>query len=481
MTHSNHSAAENRVCIIGGGLSGLATAASLNLTRPELGLTLYEASERVGGVIDTSVAGQFVIDHGADMFATQPSHAIDFFQALGIADDLIQPKPDGRGAMIVFRGRLVPIPDGFVLMRATKLWSMVTTPLLSPAGKLRLLAERFVANKAGDADQSVGTFVRQRMGSEVLDRIVGPLVAGIYTADVEKLSMQATMQPIYRMFSEHGSLAAATLSRKRSGSDTLERGSKGARYSQFRAFPGGMCQLIDRVAETLPGETIKLSQPVQSVTRAGSKWQVQTPSGIAEFEHVVVATPAAASARLLQSIAPTAAAELAAIESASTAIVVLAVRRSDIKRPVTTFGFVVPPRENRRIIAGSFASEKFAGRAPEDHVIARCFVGGSLQPELLKLSDEELVSLVREELADLIGLTGQPVESHVVRWNNAMPQYHVGHLVRVQRIKDSVAQVDGLTLTGNALDGVGIAPLVGSAVEAAESVLASLDSDGSAK
>ncbi|MGB7323782.1 MAG: protoporphyrinogen oxidase [Rubripirellula sp.] len=459
-----------RVAIIGGGLSGLATAAQLRLAHPGIELTVFEAGERVGGVIHTETADGFLIDHGADMFATKPPHALQLCQKLGVEDQLIEPLPDGRGARIVRHGKLMPIPDGFVLMRATKLWPMLKTPLLTPLGKLRFLVERFVsvdkqtANE--DFDESVDSFVRRRMGNEVLDRIVAPLSAGIYTADITKLSMRATMGPIAEMEQKYGSLARATVARRRSGEDSVERGSTGARYGQFRAFRGGMIRLIETLAESLPEGSIRTSTAISSVVRQNERWNVSTVSGETEtFDHVVVAVPPVPASKLLSEIAPAASEQLAAIESASAAIIVLGVKKTDIQADINTFGFVVPLSENRKILAGSFASHKFAGRAPDGHVLIRVFMGGAMQAELLDQDDASLVKTVRQELADLIGLGGEPIVTRVVRWNHAMPQYHVGHKQRVKLIEESIAQVPGLSLINNGLGGVGIAPVIRAAGE----------------
>ena len=457
-----------RIAIVGGGLAGLSVAAHLRVMDPTLQLVVFEASQRVGGVIDTERIGDFLIDHGADMFATQPPAAMNLIRELGGADRLIEPNVHGRGAMIVCGGRLVSVPEGFVLMRATKLASMLTTPLLSPQGKLRLLAERFVSRRHEEADESVGSFVRRRLGRETLDRIVAPLVSGIYTADVERLSMQATMGKIAQMERDFGSLAKATRSRSRSGQDSAERTSSGARYNQFRSFPGGMIELINLLADSLPSGALQTATAVESIRREADGWRV---AGEDRFDHVVIATPAKVSARLLSDLAPDAAALLASIESASSAIVTLAVKRSSIRRPVSTFGFVVPLIENRRILACSFASEKFAGRAPDDHVLLRVFIGGALQPELLRGDDDALIGIAREELLQLIGLSGEPVLAKVIRWTEAMPQYHVGHLQRVAKIKRAVSALPGISLVGSALDGVGVGPIIASAEEVAQKIV----------
>ncbi|MEM9585951.1 MAG: protoporphyrinogen oxidase [Planctomycetota bacterium] len=461
------------MAIVGGGLSGLAAAVQIHLRKPDWSIQVYERSHRVGGVIQTTNEGPFVIDHGADMFATKPAGVLELVEKLGATDRLIEPKVEGRGAMLLHRGRLVDIPEGFVLMRATRYLPMLTTPLLSPLGKLRLMAEPMIWRRDEDSDESVGDFVRRRLGGEVLDRLVGPLVAGIYTADVDRLSMQATMGPIRQMERKHGSLARATLRRKREGLDSTERNTAGARYGQFRAFRGGMQELIDRLAAALPSGAIQLNTAVETLTRAShdspKRWQLTTVDGQStSYDDVVVTIPAKPAAKLLRGVAHEAATELEQIETASTAIVVLVVKRQDIARPAGAFGFVVPPKEGRQILAGSFASEKFAGRAPEDHVIIRVFIGGVLQPELLEHDDDGLVRIATEELADLIGLGGDPVINKVVRWNDAMPQYHVGHLHRVERIGNDVRRHPGLWLHSASLDGVGIAPIISGAARLAE-------------
>ena len=468
-------AGNQRVAIIGGGLSGLATAVQLHLLRADLDIALFEAADRCGGVIQTEVAAPFLIDHGADMFATNPPAAINLLEQIGVADRLIEPNQRGRGAMIVHDGKPVPIPDGFVLMRATKLLPMLSTPLLSPLGKLRFLCERWMPARDGEQDQSVGQFVRQRMGREVLDRLVGPLVAGIYTADVDRLSMAATMGPIAAMQREHGSLAKATRARRRSGADDTERGSSGARYGNFRAFPGGMTELIESLVDALPKNTIHTSCPISSITRNNDgQWQVHATSADAAFDHVVVAVPPRQAGRLISDHTAIAASKLAEIESASTAIVVLGVRHDQLSRPQETFGFVVPPIEERNILAVSFASQKFPGRAPDDCLLIRVFMGGALQAHLLEKSDDELQQLARNELADLLGLSGEPLVSRVVRWQNAMPQYHVGHKKRAEQIDAAIAKVPGLSLATNALHGVGIAPVIRSAGNVAQQVVKDL-------
>jgi oxygen-dependent protoporphyrinogen oxidase len=491
-----------KIAIVGGGLSGLATGVHLQLLAESrstpIQLTLFESSPRIGGVIHTEriidPAGEvFIVDHGADMFATQPPAALDLCRALGVEDHLQRPQPEGRGAMIARGNRLIPIPEGFVLMRPTKLLSMLTTPLLSPAGKLRLIAERFIRPRdPALTDESVGSFVTRRLGSECLNNIVAPLVAGIYTADVHRLSMAATMKPIWDMEARDGSLARATLRRTRTGEDSTERGSSGARYEQFRAFPGGMIELIETLANKIRRENIHLDCPIESLNQTNEGIAV-IPSSSAHdqhvFDHVVLATPATITAKLLVTMQATLHDEtqsncietivsnLQSITYASTAIVVMAVPRNRVSRLPRTFGFVVPPSERRSVLAGSFASEKFFGRAPQSHVIIRAFVGGALHPETLDKRDDEIVEIVATELGDMIGLdaatsvTEYAAFVRVVRWNNAMPQYQVGHLEIASAIRSAMQQLSRIELATNAIDGVGIAPVIANAERTAKHIL----------
>ncbi|MEM6777833.1 MAG: protoporphyrinogen oxidase [Planctomycetota bacterium] len=480
-----------RVAVIGAGLSGLAT--SFYLKRLGADVTVLEASERVGGVIhtehvDVAGVGRFVIDHGADMFATNPRGAIELCRDLGVEAQLQRPKSQGRGAMIAKGNQLIPIPAGFVLMRATRTSPLLRTPLLSIGGKLRWFAERFVTPRDSDVeDESVGDFVRRRMGRQLLDRLVAPLVAGIYTADVDRLSMAATMKPIWEMETKYGSLSEATRSRRKAGDDATEQTSSGARYEQFRAFPGGMTDWMNLLVHAIGEDHVHLFTAITQMRSVDNGIHVHDDHD--PFDDVVLALPAHGAARLLRhydsdvhrSIATAAADELDSIRMASTAIVVLGVRRSAISRMPSTFGFVVPPREGRRILAGSFASEKFEGRAPDDHVVIRAFVGGMLHPEVLDQTDSRLVDLVRRELHDLIGLDGgRPLDEiapliRVIRWNQAMPQYEVGHLRRATRVHEAIGAMPRIHLAGNGLDGVGIAPVIGRAKQLAAAIVTESD------
>ena len=466
-----------RVVVIGGGISGLAAAARLAAIHPALELTLLEAGDRLGGILQTQRRDGYLIERSADNFISQPPWAVDFCRRIGFADQLIPTSGEHRGALVVNRGRLVRVPEGFMLLAPARLWPLVTTPLLSPLGKLRLLCEPWVRRREGDDDESLAGFARRRLGREAFERIVQPLSAGIYTADPEKLSLRATLPRFIEMERRHGSLIrGARKEQAAADAENAQQGS-GARYSLFVTPREGMSSLVAAVAGSLPQGTVRLGCSAESIAAdpAGG-WQVRIAGDSQPLacDGLIVATPAAQAARLVANFDPVLSGELAGIESASTAVVVLAYRREQIGRPLDGFGFVVPAVEKRRILSGSFSSVKFPGRAPQDAVLIRVFLGGACQGELVDLDDRRLVQIACEELAELISAAGAPLWSEVVRWHRAMPQYHLGHSGRVARIEQAVEHWPALALAGNAYHGVGIPHCIRSGELAAEQVAAAL-------
>ena len=425
-------------------------------------------------------------------------------------------------------GRLLPIPDGFYLMSPRKLWPLLTSPLLSWPAKLRLLAEPFIPSKKtlslwvedppwgrgqgeGSSDESVADFARRRLGRETFEQIVQPLVAGIYTADPEQLSMAATMPQFLEMERTHGSLLRATLCPRRTGHFSDQSTAppphpdadqaSGPRYALFTAPRNGMTSLINAIAASHRlAAAIRLNTPITSISRECNEWrlncglriadcglsairnpQSRVPSGChnpKSFDALILAVPSHAAARLLEATDAPLAAELAAISYASCAVVSLGFARRQIGHALDGFGFVVPQREGRRIIAASFASLKYPGRAPDDCVLIRTFVGGALQPDLLNQPDADLIRTAVEELSELLSVKGEPLVTDVARWPNSMPQYHVGHLDRTARIEQLATRWPKLALAGNAYHGVGIPHCIASGQAAAERIAAQYPSPG---
>lgn len=462
-----------RVAVIGGGISGLAAANRVRELDQSVGPTLFESSGRLGGVLQTERRDGWLIEQSADMFTTREPWAMDLCRRIGIANELIETDSRFRRAFVVHRGRLVPVPEGFTLMSPAKVWPILTTPILSPLGKLRLACERLIPGRRAAADESLESFTVRRFGREAFDRLIQPLIGGIYTADPAKLSMQATLPQFVELERRFGSLIRGMRTKATAGQGTGDGGQgTGARYGQFVAPRDGMQRLVDAVAARLPTGCVRLNAAVERIEYANG-WKIYFSGGSEsnEFDELILASPGAVSSRLLASVDGELASLIGRIPQAGCSVAVLGVRRDQIAHPLDGFGFVAPAIENRRIIAGSMASVKFSGRAPEGKVLLRVFVGGALQPELGELPDEQIRRIVMEELRELIGLGGQPEFCEIVRWSGMMPQYHVGHLDLVRQIEDRAAAVPHFALAGNAYRGVGIPFCVRSGELAAEKVV----------
>jgi oxygen-dependent protoporphyrinogen oxidase len=463
--------APKRVAVIGGGFAGLAAAHRIIELAPATQVVLFEASDRLGGVVRTEDQQGFLIEHGADMFTTREPWALDLCRRVGLADELINTNTEHARAFVLRRGRLYPVPEGFTLMTPGRFWPLARSGLLSISGKLRMAAEYFVPRRDSSADESLASFVTRRLGREAYERLVQPLIGGIYTADPTRLSMQAALPAFVDMERQHGSLIRA-VRRSRAGGSAEK--SAGARYGMFVAPRRGMESFVRAIASRLPPGSIHLQASVQSLaSNEGNGWEIHTSGGnqADPFDAAIVATPAYRAAAILQAAAPQLARELDAIEYASAAIVALAFPRDQIKHPLDGFGLVVPQSEHRRILAASLSSVKFVGRAPAGAVLIRVFIGGACQGELVDLGDDELIQLAHAELRELLGVSGTPLVSRLIRWRRAMPQYTIGHLDRVAQIERELAGLPNLALAGNAYRGVGIPFCVHSGEQAAEKVV----------
>jgi len=466
-----------RIAVLGGGISGLTAAYRLRQLLPQAHLELYEASDRLGGMLYTHRAGDpenggFVIEYGADSFIDKLPAAVELCRELGLGDEIIPTNDEPRRALTLRGGKPMPVPTGFVQMRPEQYGPMLRSPLLSWRGKLRLLAEKWQPSPAGieraDYDESVTSFATRRLGREVFERLVQPLLAGIYTADPDKLSVAATMPTAIKAERQHGSLRRAALaSHEATSTDS------GARYASFVTLRNGLGHLIDVLVDHLTDVSVNLNHPILAVTPTSDhRWSV-SPS-TTTFDGVVVALPAPHASGLLSTTDAELSDSLGSISYASSAVAVLMYRRDQISDPLDGFGLVVPTVERRQIVAASYSSVKFPGRAPADQVLIRVFVGGALQPELLEKTDAEILQLAQVEISEILGICGEPLRADLVRWQEKMPQYHVGHVQLVDRIENLVAKHTGLELAGNAYRGVGIPQCVQSGDSAARRLASEL-------
>ena len=473
-----------RIAVIGGGITGLAAAHRLVSQSDRTHVTLFEASQRLGGIIRTEEADGFLMELGPDSFITNKSAGLQLCQEIGFADHLISTEQSFRRSLVLRDGKPLPVPDGFQLMVPSNPWAVWNSPVLSLAGRLRLLAERFVPPRTSSEDESLESFAIRRFGRQAFERLIQPLVSGIYTADPAKLSLEATLPRFVGMERSHGSVIRAAKAQRTSGraaageSDDRSSGS-GARYGLFTTAAHGLGSLVAAAELWLKNSgrvTIRTGCEVAEIrpdSDAGAGWTLKLRSGpSAKFDAMIIALPTYIAARLMRLPAlHELAAELNGIEYASSAIVLTGHRLSDFAHPMDAFGLVIPTIERRNVLAVSFSSRKFANRAPERHLLLRSFVGGAMQPELLQRNDEAISAIVNDELRQIFGMSAEPMFGEVVRYNNAMPQYHVGHLDRVARIAALQSTFPGLQLAGNAFSGVGIPDSIASGRAAADRIL----------
>jgi oxygen-dependent protoporphyrinogen oxidase len=471
-----------KLVVVGGGIAGLAAAhRAVEWSRERsrsIELTLLEAADRLGGTIQTERRDGFLVECGPDSFLSEKPWALALCKRLGIEDRLVRTDDRFRVTYVVFRGRLHALPEGFQLLAPTRLWPFLSSHLFSWSGKLRMALD-LALPREGDPDESLGAFVRRRLGREALERVAQPLVAGIYTADPDELSLAATMPRFLELERKERSLILALWRAARRAS-AQHAGASGARWSLFVTFADGMEELIRALAHRLPPDAVRLKEAVTGISREGGRWRLATASDAAYTADAVVLAPEAHQvARMVRYLDPALAHLLEGIPYASSATVTLAHRRADIRHPLCGFGFVVPQIERRPIIACTFSSVKYPGRAPSGHVLLRVFMGGALNEGILGGGDETLIATARTELAELLGARGEPLFTRVARYVKAMPQYQVGHLARVEAIEEALRHHRGLVLAGGAYRGVGIADCIRSAEEGAVKVLESLSQGGS--
>jgi protoporphyrinogen/coproporphyrinogen III oxidase len=517
------------VVVVGGGIAGL--TAALELAEAGVPVTVVEAADRFGGKIATNRVGGLVVEAGADSFLSTKPAGLALVERLGIADRLVNSKAEDRRTFVWSRGRLRELPEGLVLGSPTRAWSLLRSGLLSPAGAARLVGDIVVprrrdADNDGEgrsgppaAEETVAEFFTRRLGPEAYARVVEPLLAGIHAGDATRLSLPATFPRFVDMERDHGGLVRAALAphlpklpnplrrnRSASGGSGIGTGvplpgygGKGTPVggespgssppagpvgsvppgrTPFVSFQTGMAELVEALKSRLRslGAELRAGQAVATIRAVERGYEVVLDGGAGMLPAVavIVATPAPVTAVLIRPLCPVASTALAEIEHASTATVSLAYRADDVGTPPAGYGFVVPRGEGRHLLAGTWGSGKWPGRAPAGQVLVRGYVGGIGREAVLDADDDGLVQLVRAELGALAGIRGTPVHTEVHRYPAGMPQYTVGHLARVARIRDALAACPGLAVTGAPYNGVGIPDCIADALTTARAVLATL-------
>lgn len=464
--------AETRqVIVVGGGIAGLAAAHRL-LDRGAR-VTVLEASDRVGGKLLAGEIAGARVDLGAESLLARRPEAVGLARAAGLGDRL-QP-PSTATASLWTRGALRPMPKGHVMGVPGS--ASALAGVLSQEGLRRIERDADLPRTEVGDDVAVGEYVAARLGREVVDRLVEPLLGGVYAGDAYRISMRAAVPQLFEAARTHTSLTEAV--RAIQGRTAAAPAPAGP---VFMGIEGGVGTLPLAVADAVRarGGEILTGTPVTELRRTGTAeahgpgtWRVVAGGRVLHADAVVVAAPAPAAAGLLRAEAPAAAAELAAVEYASMALISLAYRRADADLPEGS-GFLVPPVDGRTIKASTFASRKWGWIADgnPDLLVVRTSVGRYGETEILGHDDEHLVDVSRHDLREATGLDATPVATRVTRWDDGLPQYPVGHHARVARVREHVAKLPGLALCGAAYDGVGVPASIASAYAAVDALTA---------
>lgn len=463
-----------KVAIVGGGIAGLATA--YYLQREGGGAVEYkliESSSSFGGKIASSHERGFVVEGGPDSFITQKPAATELCRGLGLGNHLIGTNDAARKIFVWSRGKLRPMPEGVMLIIPTKVTPFLRSSLISWPGKLRMGLDAVIPARRGDGDETLAHFVRRRLGAEALDKIAEPMIAGIYVADAETLSLKSTFPRFLDMERQHGSLLRGMMRQRRAATPSNGHSPNGhSGTTMFMTLRDGLQELTERLVAELNPESLLLSRRVVGMKRGGDKYALRLDDGSeVGADAIVLAAPAYVAADLVSKIDPILASGLDRIRYVSTATVSLGFRRADVAHSMEGFGFVVPRSERRKIIACSWSSTKFNHRAPAGHVLIRVFVGGAHAEHLAEQEEDAIIEMARGELREMMGIHATPVLTQVYRWHKANPQYELGHQDRVAEIDRRAAEHPGLHLAGAAYHGVGIPDCIEDGKRVAEEIV----------
>ncbi len=476
------------VVVIGGGITGLSTAYYLEKSAREQGIDLRiclcEADDKLGGKVQTIHRDGFVIEAGPDSFLARKVAAVNLCRELGIDDELVGTNPNARKTYILYQDKLHRIPQGLNIGVPTQFMPFATTSLLSFGGKLRAGLDLIKPKSEHQGDQSLGAFLERRLGSEVVDRLAEPLLAGIYAGDLRKLSMRATFPQYEQLEQKHGSLirgmvAQAKQAKAQATAPAKQEQGEASRKlpnSVFLTFRTGLRRLIESIEASFQQTEVRKQTAVEKIeARDGGGYHVRLQNGDdLEADAVVLTTPTFEAAKLLpDSFAPKA--QLTQIPYVSVATVVFAFEQGVIDFPLDASGFVVPKKEGRTITAATWTSAKWLHTAQDGRVLMRFYVGRGGDEAIVDQPDEEIIRRVQKDLQETMGVTAEPMFSLVSRWRRSMPQYTVGHLDRVQSfVQQAKADLPGIHFAGAGFTGLGIPDCIGQGIQTAAEVMKDL-------
>jgi oxygen-dependent protoporphyrinogen oxidase len=450
------------VAIIGGGISGLSTA--YYLAKTGIASTLIEMRPRLGGVIQSDRVQGCVIEGGPDSFLAVKPAAMDLILELGLAGEVIGSNDHLRVTYVWKGGRLVPLPDGLQFMVPTKLVPLLTTRLLGWPTKFRMGMELFHPPRRHPEDQSVAEFVAEHYGAEAVDYLAEPLLSGIFGGSPGALSVTSVMPRFVELQAKYGSLTKGVLAERRTNKAQVNG------LPLFRTLKGGLAQLVDALIARLEGQVTILERRAASVERTAAGFRIRLDDGSLECARLVLACEAHNAAALVRNLDPGLGDLLAGIPYSSSMTIALGFPDTAFPRPLKGFGFLVPKRERRRLVACTWVGTKFPYRAPRGTTLLRCFLGGMDDAGILSESDDAVASAVLTELHGIVGFNAEPQFRRIYRWPCSMAQYTVGHPKRVSEIEFRAAAIPGLQLAGNAYQGIGIPDCIRMGKQAAAAI-----------
>ncbi len=460
-----------RIGVIGGGISGL--AAAYRLRRAGHDAVVLEAEERPGGKIRSERRDGWLVEHGPNGYLDSRLAMVRLARDVGLSTRVLPADASAARRYLFVDGRLQLVPQSPP--------AFAKSDVLSLKGKLRMAREPFVPPRRIFGDESVFRFASRRVGIEAAEKLIDPLVTGIYAGDVERLSLPAAFPKLRALEEQHGGLVRGMLARMfgRMGGEKASSGGPGGPGGDLTSFPDGMGEMIRALVDSMDPLAVQTGRPVQRIEARdgpGARWRLHAAGGDpVEVDGLVLAVPAHAAAALLAELAPGAVRPLEDIPYAPAAVVALGYRVVDLPRPLDGFGFLIPSRERRDVLGCLWTSTIFRGRAPGGHALLRCIVGGRRRPDLVALDDEALLKTVRADLAAMLGGNlPAPAFTRLVRWPAAIPQYELGHLDRKAAAEAAVARLPGVVLAGNALYGVSLADCAQRAEELPEAMAAAL-------
>jgi|SRR5271157_1448097 len=455
-----------RVVIIGGGISGL--SAAYYLAQGGIASTIVESRPRLGGVIQTERVEGCTIEAGPDSFLSAKPAAFDLLRDLGLADQVIGSNDQLRVTYVRKRGRLVALPDGLMMMVPTRILPLLGTPLVGLGTKLRMGLELLRAPRPPAGDRSVAQFIEEHYGREALDYLAEPLLSGVYGGNPSELSVSSVLPRFVELANQYGSLTRGVLAER---ARAARARSHQPAPPLFRTLRGGLGQMVDAIEAAIRPSVEVRHVRAEAVERTAAGFRIRLAGDWLPAGRLVMACEAHSAAPLLSGVDPRLAELLGAVPYSSSMTVAMGYDARDFARLPRGFGFLVPRKERRRLVACTWVGAKFSHRVPADKVIARCFLGGAGDAAVLDESDEAVAAMVTDELREIAQVTAPARFHRIFRWPRSMAQYTVGHPARLREMEQRAASAAGLYLAGNAYQGIGIPDCIRMGRAAAEKIL----------